>query len=204
MNEIIQELTRKNKYSEWVALGSYFGHISTINPYKYYDMNGHIQNVCSVSTNYSSDIINIPVFKQIYVEDPTHVKQGTYKIVDKSMILSTSGLATCCCLTISIGNKKFLAHLDTTIKNKIPVLSDYESYYETLDIQLSTYDTKMTNHIHSVMKEEKCTPNDCKTIIYSGCLYSYLSVKKAKKICLLLGITDITIKHVDMFDRVSI
>lgn len=212
MDEIIQELTRRNKYSEWVAFGSYFGHIKDKNPYKYYDMNGNIQNVCSVSTNYRSNIINIPVFKQIYDKDPTHVKQATYKIVDKSMTLSTSGLATCCCLTISIGNKKFLAHLDSTINNKIPVLSDYESYYETLDIKLSTYDTKMTNHIYSVMKEEKCIHNESnnnesnsiKTIIYAGCLYSDLSVKKAKKICSLLGITDITIKHVDMFDKVSI
>ena len=30
MNEIIKELIKQNKYSEWVALGSYFGNISIL------------------------------------------------------------------------------------------------------------------------------------------------------------------------------
>ena len=197
---ILQELKRKGKYDEWVSHGSYFGQtgsIFTTREYKYYDMDGDIINVSSVSKTYRDDVVNTPVFKQYYVEDVTHVRQATYRIVSNSEELSTSGLATCCGLAILLGDKKFLAHLDTSMKNKIPPHIS-ESYYDTLDIILTRYDRAMVKVLqHEIKGEVKAT-------IYAGNMYSDLSVKKAKKICSMVGITDITIVNVDMFDRVSI
>ena len=195
MNEIIQELTRKGKYDEWVSHGSYFGKTGkSTREYKYYDMNGDIINVSSVSKTYTD--FNIPVFKQYVVYDPTFVKQATYKIVSTSEELTTSGLATCCGLAI-IGDKKFLAHLDTTIDNEIPKLDDYHAYYETLAIKLTLYDRKMVRVLRNTFQTAKAT-------IYAGNLYSYLSVKKAKLICSMAGITDITVIDVHMFDLIRI
>ena len=206
----IQELIKKGKYDEWVSYGSYYGQMSNTiggifktRNYKYYDMDGDIINVSSISKEYKDDS-NIPVFKQYIVEDPTNVSQATYRIVSTSEELSTSGLATCCGLAIHLGNKKFLAHLDTSMKNKIPVLSDYQSYYETLNIKLTSYDTRMVNVLRTHCVLQNTTENPLKATIYAGNLYNYLSVKKAKKICGMVGITDITIVDVDMFDRVSI
>ena len=197
---ILQELKRKGKYDEWVSHGSYFGQtgsIFTTREYKYYDMDGDIINVSSVSKTYRDDVVNTPVFKQYYVEDVTHVRQATYRIVSNSEELSTSGLATCCGLAILLGDKKFLAHLDTSMKNKIPPHVS-ESYYDTLDIILTRYDRTMVKVLQNEIK------GDPKATIYAGNMYSDLSVKKAKKICSMVGITDITIVNVDMFDRVSI
>ena len=208
---IIQELTEKGKYDEWVSEGSYFGQTGTINakifktrPYKYYDMDGDIINVSTISQTFRADVVNIPIFKQYWVEDLTNVGQATYRIVSTSEELSTSGLATCCGLAIHLGDKKFLAHLDTSMKNKIPVLSDYHSYYETLDIKLTRYDTQMVNVLRELCILRNTLESPVKATIYAGNLYNYLSVKKAKKICGMVGITDITIVDVDMFDRVSI
>ena len=207
MNKLIQELTKKGKYDEWVSNGSYFGQTSnmfTTKPYKYYDMDGDIINVSAISKNYRDDVVNIPVFKQYWVEDLTHVGQATYKIVSTSEELSTSGLATCCGLAIHLGDKKFLAHLDTSMKNKIPVLSDYPSYYETLNIKLTRYDTEMVKVLLELCVLRNTVESPVKATIYAGNLYNYVSVKKAKKICSMVGITDITTIDVDMFDRVII
>jgi len=207
MNKLIQELTKKGKYDEWVSNGSYFGQTSnmfTTKPYKYYDMDGDIINVSAISKNYRDDVVNIPVFKQYWVEDRTHVSQATYKIVSTSEELSTSGLATCCGLAIHLGDKKFLAHLDSSIKNKIPVLSDYRSYYETLNIKLTRYDREMVQVLQERCLLRNTLESPVKATIYAGNLYNYLSVKKAKKICSMVGITDITTIDVDMFDRIAI
>jgi len=207
MNELIQELTKKGKYDEWVSHGSYFGqtgNIFTTREYKYYDMDGDIINVSTISKTFRADVINIPVFKQYFVKDLTHVKQATYKIVSTSEELSTSGLATCCGLAIHLGDKKFLAHLDTSMKNKIPVLSDYRSYYETLNIKLTSYDARMVQVLQELCLLRNTLESPVKATIYAGNLYNYLSVKKAKKICSMLGITDINTIDVDMFDRVTI
>jgi len=199
MNKIIQELTEKGKYDEWVSHGSYFGQTNSIlkTGYKYYDMDGDIINVSHISSQYRHDLVNIPVFKQYWVKDRSNVGQATYRIVSKSEELSTSGLATCCGLAILLGDKKFLAHLDTSMKNKIPAHVT-EAYYETLDIILTRYDRNMVQVLQNEIKDA------VKATIYAGNLYSDLSVKKAKMICGMVGITDITIVKVDMFDRVSI
>ena len=200
---VIQELIEKGKYDEWVSHGSYFGQnkdsMKTMS-YKYYDMDGDIINVSCISKVYN-DVVNTPVFKQYYVKDLTNVKQATYRIVSNSEELSTSGLATCCGLAILLGDKKFLAHLDTSMKNKIPPHVT-QSYYDTLDIKLTRYDREMVNVLQNEIKSKVLT--ECKATIYAGNLYSDLSVTKAKKICSMVEITDITIVNVDMFDRVSI
>jgi hypothetical protein len=206
MDKLVQELKKKGKYDEWVSLGSYYGQtgsIFTTKGYKYYDMDGDIINVSCISNVYRdvTPIVNTPVFKQYYVKDETHVRQAKYKIVSNSEELSTSGLATCCGLTILLGNKKFLAHLDTSMKNKIPPHVN-ESYYDTLDIILTRYDREMVKILQDEIHNE--IKNEIKATIYAGNLYSDLSVKKAKKICNMVGIADITIVKVDMFDRVTI
>ena len=214
MNRLVQELKKKGKYDEWVSLGSYYGQtgsIFTTRGYKYYDMDGDIINVSCISNKYRDviPIVNTPVFKQYCVKDVTNVLQATYRIVPNSEELSTSGLATCCGLAILLGNKKFLAHLDTSMKNKIPPHVN-EAYYDTLDIILTRYDREMVkilqheihNEIHNELHNE--IHNEIKATIYAGNLYSDVSVKKAKKICNMVGITDITIVNVDMFDRVTI
>ena len=204
MNKLLQELKEKGKYDEWVLHGSYYGQTGSIfikREYKYYDMDGDIINVSCVSKVYRNDVINTPIFKQYYVKDLTNVKQATYRIVSNSEELSTSGLATCCGLAILLGDKKFLAHLDTSMKNKIPPHVT-QSYYDTLDIKLTRYDREMVNVLQNEIKSKVLT--ECKATIYAGNLYSDLSVTKAKKICSMVEITDITIVNVDMFDRVSI
>ena len=209
MNKLLQELKEKGKYDEWVLHGSYYGQTGSIfikREYKYYDMDGDIINVSCVSKVYRNDFINTPIFKQYYVKDVTNVGQATYKIVSNSEELSISGLATCCGLAILLGNKKFLAHLDTSMKNKIPPHVN-ESYYDTLDIILTRYDRNMVQILHNEIQNEiqnEIKGTSVKAIIYAGNLYSDLSVKKAKNICNMAGITDITIVNVNMFDRVSI
>ena len=216
MNELIQELTKKGKYDEWVSYGSYFGqtsHIFDIKQYKYYDMDGDIISVSRVSKFYRRDVLNTPVFKQYYVKDPSYVTQATYRFNSISEELSTSGLATCCGLAIMLRDKKFLAHLDTSMKNKI-ASHITKSYYESLDIKLTSYDRDMVDILKKEVEKEvknevkNEVPNPIKATIYAANiysnLYSDLSVKKAKKICAMVGITDITMVYVDMFDRVTI
>jgi len=193
MNELIQELTKKGKYTDWVSCGSYLGHTSNGPGYKYYDMDGDIINVSYTSKEYRDDVINIPVFKQYWVNDPTNVRQAKYKIVRNNEELSVSGLVTCCGLAI-IGEKKFLAHLDASI-DKIPC--------EELTMKLTRYDKKMVE----ILRNDLCNDlrnKPVKATIYAGNVDSYVSVKKAKMICDMVGINDITMIEVDMFDRISI
>ena len=65
-SDIINELIAKNKYEEWVSLGSKFGLISRINPklpFRYYDMNDKIVYVLRIESTFHKDFYNIPVFK---------------------------------------------------------------------------------------------------------------------------------------------
>jgi hypothetical protein len=120
--EIIDELITKGKYDEWVSLGGYYGLTSNtlkakfflVRPFKYYDVDGNIVNVSMVQNFYRPDVDNVAVFKLLFKNDPTHVKQSKYRIVDSSKELSTFGLATCTGLGMIIGTKKFMTHLDAT------------------------------------------------------------------------------------------
>lgn len=189
--EIINELIFKGKYDEWISLGSKFGLTSNtlkakfflIRPYKYYNVDGNIVNISIVQTIYRPDVDNIAVFTQILEKDPTHVKQGEFRIVPKIEELSTSGLATCCALAIIIGNKKFMTHLDA-----------------------NTNISFITIAITKIIVEETVTPNKLIPNIYTGSLNSKLTLQKAKDICFSAGIPEknYNMLYVCMFDIVQL
>jgi hypothetical protein len=173
-DEIHKELKEKGKYDEWVSLGSYYGLTSdTLNaklflqrPYKYYNIDGEIVNVSMIQSTYRSDVDNIAVFKQLVIENPTHVEQKKYKIVDISENLSTFGLATCSALIMIIGRKKFLSHLDA-VTNILPIIND----------------------LNKTLLEQKLNSNNIENIkIYVGDLDHSYSLKKAIEICEIIGI----------------
>ena len=188
--QIIDELKDKGRYDEWVNLGGYFGLTSNtlnidtfkIRPFKYYNVDNEIVNVSMVDPNYRPDLDNIAVFKQFYEEDPSSVGVGKYKIVNLNEPLTTTGLATCTGLTMVIGNKKFMAHLDATT----PVSS-------------------MIDKIRQVIREENVNPKDLEPHIYTGNLESEFTLQKAKDICSAIGIPEekFTISSVCMIDIVE-
>jgi len=189
--EIIDELITKEKYDEWVSLGSYFGLTSDtlkaktflVRPYMYYDVDGKIVNVSMITSTYRPDVDNIAVFKQHYEKDPTHVDQSKHRIVNVSKSLSTSGLATCTALAMIIGTKKFMTHLDANTPID-PIISD----------------------INQIIATEGIAAGSLKPIIYAGDLDSSLTLEKAKEICSRVGIpkTNYNIEQVSMMDRVRI
>jgi hypothetical protein len=64
-SDIINELIAKDKYEEWVSLGSKFGLISKIKsklPFRYYDMNDNVVSFTRIESTFNKDFINIPVF----------------------------------------------------------------------------------------------------------------------------------------------
>lgn len=187
--EIIDELRTKGKYDEWIRLGSKFGLTSNtlkakfflVRPYKIYDVNGKIVNVSMVQSTYRPDVDNIAVFNQLVVEDPTHVKQSTYRIEKGN--LSTRGLATCTGLAMIIGTKKFMTHLDATT----PI-------------------NPIINAINNEIVNEDIVRESLKPFIYAGSLDSSLTLQKAKDICSSVGIPEENYKilNVCMFDIVRI
>jgi len=189
--EIIDELKTKEKYDEWISLGSNFGLTSDtlqakfflVRPYMYYDVDGNIVNVSMITRTYRPDVDNIAVFKQYYVKDPTHVDQSTYRIVNVSESLSTSGLATCTGLAIIIGTKKFMTHLDANTPID-PIISA----------------------IDQIIATEGIAADSLNPIIYAGGLDSSLTLEKAKEICSRVGIpkTNYNIENVCMMDKVRI
>jgi hypothetical protein len=186
-------LKRKGKYEEWVSLGSKFGLTSDTSkakfflsrPVKYYDVDGNIVNVSMVSDKYRTDaeIDNIAVFKQYFEEDPTHVNQSTYRIINSDDTLSTSGLATCTGLAMVIGTKKFMTHLDA-----------------------GTDAAKIISVIKKTIADEKVDPNSLIPYIYPGNLNSRATSLKAEYICTTVGIPEqnYEINDVCMFDKVVI
>ena len=189
--EIIDELKTKDKYDEWISLGSNFGWTSDtlsskyflVRPYMYYNVDGKIVNVSMISSTFGPHVDNIAVFKQHYVIDPTHVAQSTYRIVNMSESLSTSGLATCTGLAMIIGTKKFMTHLDANT----PIYP-------------------IINAINQIIATERIVPGSLKPIIYAGDLNSSLTLEKAKEICSGVGIpeTNYNIQNICWTDRVKI
>lgn len=190
--EIIDELKSKGKYEEWVKLGRYFGITSDIpdtlymqdDPAKYYNVDGKIVDVAIVDKNYRSEphLNNVAVFEQFTEKDPSHVRQGTYKIVNSNEPLTTTGLATCTGLTMTIGKKNFMAHLDAT-----------------------TQVQSIIDDIKQVISEQNVDPNKLEPHIYTGNLESELTLQKAKKICSGVGIPteNFIISEVCMFTKVE-
>ena len=187
--EIIDELITKGKYDEWIRLGSKFGLTSHTlkaavfldRPYKVYDVDGKIVNVSTVQSTYRPDVDNIAVFNQLVVEDPTHVKQSTYRIEKEP--LSTRGLATCSGLAMIIGTKKFMTHLSATT----PI-------------------DPIINAINDEIVKGAIVRESLKPFIYAGSLDSSLTLQKAKDICSSVGIPEENYKilNVCMFDKVRI
>ena len=192
--EIIHELKTKEKWDEWISLGGRFGQTSYTlgeeaeiflhRPYMFYDVDGKIVNVSTTASNYRSDVDNIAVFKAHIVKDPTNVDQSEYRIVDKSETLSNTGLATCTALAMIIGAKKFMTHLDATTPID-PIIFV----------------------IGQIIATERIAAGSLKPIIYTGCIVSSLTLKKAIDICSGVGIPETNYnirKDVDMMERVYI
>jgi hypothetical protein len=176
--EIIDELKSKGKYKQWEDSGRYFGLTSETlkmptfknRPLRHYNVDGEIVNVSLIQKEYRPDLDNIAVFEGIYKkegEDPSYVEQDTYKIVNSTDKLTTSGLASCAGLTMIIGTKKFMAHLDATT-----LISD------------------MIDDIKKIISEEHINPEDLRPTIYIGYFDSDTALKKATDICSSLGIPE--------------
>ena len=188
--EIIAELKAKGRYDEWVKLGSYFGQTSYTSkaksfltrPYKYYDIDGNIVNVSIIDSTYRPDVDNIAIFKRVENINNSNVSPGTYRIVNLSLPLTTTGLATCTGFVMNIGTKKFMAHLDALT-----------------DIQ------PIVDAINKTIVDEKVDKNKLIANIYAGDLDSSITLEKAKDICSSLGIPEknVIISEVCMFDIIG-
>jgi hypothetical protein len=153
-------------------------------PAKYYNVDGKIVDVAIIDKNYRTEphLNNVAEFGQFYEKDPAHVAQGTYKIVNSNEPLTTTGLATCTGLTMTIGKKNFMAHLDAT-----------------------TQVQSIIDDIKQVISEQNVDPNKLVPHIYTGNLESELTLQKAKKICSGVGIPteNFIISEVCMFTKVE-
>jgi hypothetical protein len=184
---IIDELYKKGKYDEWVYLGSNFGFLSDLTKYPQYlytDMNGYIVNVTMVSNEYDQTKNNVAVFNYNDRIMGPIVEQSKFRIVNNNEKLTTSGLFTCSGLSIIIGNKKFLTHIDATT-NIDPMIIAIK--YEIENQLLNPYTIDNIN-------------------IFKGNGNTSYSFEKAKEICLKIGIQEhkINIKNVNMFYIVSV
>jgi hypothetical protein len=171
LNEIIDNLKKKGKYDEWVSKGSSFTYRwpnANLN-FTFINSSGNQIKGAYQGTNFRNNVESIPIFGQIFVNDPSHVHQGNFRIVSSLDPLSTEGLATCSGLAMRIGNKKFLTHLDarTSLEPIIKALKE-------------------------TITEEDKSPTD--VIIYAGGglgnATSEVTVKMAKEICNALNIPD--------------
>jgi mRNA-degrading endonuclease YafQ of YafQ-DinJ toxin-antitoxin module len=167
LESIISELVKKDKYEDWVLKGSYFTYrsnkLSLPFKYKFIDMNGKVISGQMQSKEYRSDLEeNIPIFGQVFKKDPNFVNQGNFRIVPISGRLTTAGLATCSGLSMTVGKRKFLTHLDATT-----------------DIQ------PMISTLLKLIKTEEVLPTNIN--IYPGNLDSNLTEQKAKDIITGIG-----------------
>lgn len=184
---IIDELYKKGKYDEWVNLGSKFGLLSNLTHYPqflYTDLDEKIVNVSSVSNEYHQTKNNVAVFNYKNRLLGPIVEQSKFRIVNIHEKLTTSGLFTCTGLSMIIGNKKFLAHLDATTNLK-PIIIAIKNEIEDQILDPST----ITN-----------------INIYKGNGDTTFSFEKAQEICLSLNLLDECIKilQVTMFTTVII
>jgi len=156
--EIIDELISKERYKEWVDLGSKFGlrmddsdivdlenddleeEGFTNRPLRYYNVDDEDVYVSKVLNTYTPHKDIIAVFEPIieplgdYVfpeRDQTYVHSGTFKIADTGVNLTTSNLMSTV-LTMIIGEKKIMAHLNekvcTASDNRIESGCDCEPF----------------------------------------------------------------------------
>jgi hypothetical protein len=111
--EIIRELKEAGKYEEWVKKRHLYGIILPNLPlnYEYTVMDGSIRKFSTITKSYLEGQINTPVFDFIG-SNSNYIGQGSFKIVPNSRRLNTFGMSTCSGLTMKLGNKKFLSHID--------------------------------------------------------------------------------------------
>lgn len=105
--------------------------------------------------------------KLVLSSNSIHVDQSTFKIVGNDEKISTYGLATCSALTMQIGNKKIMAHLDASMKIN-PII----------------------NAINSEITNQNIDATTLFPIIYSGGLHSELTLEKARNICKSVNIPE--------------
>jgi len=120
--ELIQDLKKNGKYEIWVQHGKFFGiidwRIHDPTRVKYIYRNAYNNNVTlsEITSTFARDKYNTPVLNYVSKDMGSHVSQATFRIVNSTEMLSTSGLATCTALSMTIGKQKFLAHLDAGTK----------------------------------------------------------------------------------------
>ncbi len=154
--EIIQKIKDAGKYDEWVKKGHLYGIILPNLPvnYKYTLMDGSIRDFSTISNKYLDGQINTPVFYFVS-SNSNYVGQTSFCIVPNSKKLYTFGMSTCSGLTMKLGNKKFLSHIDAI-----------------------TDTSEMLSAIFDCLRNQKLTTSDISNVkIYRGPQYSNSSYK---------------------------
>ncbi len=187
LEAIMIELKEKGKYDTWVSKGSYFTYrspkLTLPMKYTFINIDGNPIPGQMRSKEYRSDLEeNIPIFGQIIKKDPNFVNQGTFRTTGVSGRLTTSGLATCSGLSMTVGTQKFLTHLDAGTDIK-----------------------PMITHLLKLIKTEGVMPTNIN--IYPGNLDSSVTEQLAKDIISRCGANLETVKiHRDtcMFSNIVI
>ena len=113
--KIIRELKTAGKYDEWFEKGHMYGITMRGNTnrrfLKYTVMDGSTRKFSTTTESYWDGQINTPIF-DLVGSNSNYVRQGSFKIVPNSRRLNTFGMSTCSGLTMKLGNKKFLSHID--------------------------------------------------------------------------------------------
>ena len=154
LEAIMIELKEKGKYDEWVSKGSYFTYRSPrlrlpMN-YTFINIDGNPIPGQMQSKKYRSDLEeNIPIFGQIIKRDPNFVNQGTFRTTGVSGRLTTSGLATCSGLSMTVGTQKFLTHLDvsTDIQPMIDAILELIETEGVLPTNINIYPGNMDSRV---------------------------------------------------------
>jgi hypothetical protein len=145
--EIKKELEKAEKYGEWVQKKKLYGIILPNLPlnYEYTVMDGSTRKFSAITNLYCDGQINTPVFDYVG-SNSNYVGQRSFKIVPNSRRLNTFGIASCSGLTMKLGNKKFLSHIDAI-----------------------TDTSKMLLAIHDCLRNQKLTTSDISNVkIYRG------------------------------------
>lgn len=147
--KLIQELIDAGKYDEWIGKGHRYGirmrGNSNLSFYEYTVMDGSTKKFSTITESYMKGQINTPVFDMVG-SNSNYVRQDSFKIVPNSQKLHTSGMSVCSGLTMKLGNKKFLSHIDAI-----------------------TDTSKMLLAIHDCLRNQKLTTLDISNVkIYQG------------------------------------
>jgi len=147
--ELRKELDDSGKYNEWVKKGHMYGITMRGNSnrrfYEYTVIDGSTRKFSTITESYWDGQINTPVFDMVG-SNSNYVRQDSFKIVPNSRRLNTFGMSTCSGLTMKLGNKKFLSHIDAI-----------------------TNTSEMLSAIHDCLRNQKLTISDISNVkIYRG------------------------------------